>query len=574
MQIWKKIILLSLTLTLLFTNLIYASDITALTDSGETISINVVPDTTAGTVVICGRLPVNAETNFFLLILKDSSVSLGSITNENFLTNVDFFIQSTTDQQGSFSVTCLPLTTWNENEHIVYVAYTQKQSQVFLFPTETIENTIITTIATASADTVGKLLSGEILINDKPLNNYLGLDLTLYHQLNNKTPVHASVAGQTFPNVTTIINTLKSAIEQRAEEEISEREDASFLQSIKDASEAELIAIIEANDPRLALDLSGSYGYTYLKFLYNSGDKAPLQFVLSKLRAISSLTEARTVFGDSVILSSVNTADWQTVDDVLTAYQTELNLTDLSRLNQLSDAKRTNLLREFVLINFTDKSSVKSQLTTLITKYSRPQENIGGGGGGGVSVVAPIPTPEATEPIKFSDVSNAHWASPAINDLTGKGVLSGYPDGSFQPDKSVSREEFVKILVLAMGLYNENSQCAFIDVTENSWYYPYVASAYENGIVNGKGDYFGSGEQITREEAATMIYRCTKILGKNLSGSMEFVDNDMISGFAKEAVTTISGTIINGDENGRFNPFGSTTRAQSAKMIYQLLQLN
>lgn len=575
MKLKRKLFVLLLLCFLNISNFVQASNITALTNAGDEISINAIPDTTTGSVEISGNLPQKQKTDFFLLILKDSSVSLSSINNDNFLLNVDFFIQETTDDEGKFSVTCLPMTTWNENEHKVFIACSQKDSQVFSVPSEETESAIIATIEGATNEDIKKLLTGESLIGGVTVNTYLGLDLSLYQTLEDKTSVHNSVAGKTFVDTKAISQTLRAAIDERATIEIEEKSNAEFLNKIKGATEAEAIEIIENNDARLSLDLTGTYGYSYLKSLYDNGEKSPLQTVISKLKTISSLSSAGSVFKDSVVLESVKAADWQTLDDVLEAYKTELAITNLDEFNNLSNSKKADLLRELVLLDFSDLSKVKSEFTSLIEKYSAPSRTDNGGGGGGGSLTFPNKEPkEEKEELSFTDIAEGHWANSSIMFLADKGILSGYPDGSFKPDKSVNREEFVKMLIVALGLYDKNSECQFEDVDKESWYYPYVASACKNEIVNGMGNIFGSGENITREQAATMIYRSAVMFNKTFEEGMKFIDGDSISEYAKEAVSAIAGTVINGDENGNFNPFASTTRAQAAKMIYQLLKMN
>lgn len=116
----------------------------------------------------------------------------------------------------------------------------------------------------------------------------------------------------------------------------------------------------------------------------------------------------------------------------------------------------------------------------------------------------------------------------------------------------------------------------FKDVDKNAWYAEYVACAYYSKIVNGySDDLFGIGDCITRQDAAVMIVNAAQACDysfKNNGLKVEFVDEAEIADYAKEAVATLAKAgIINGDENGRFNPYGKTNRAEAAKLLYMAI---
>lgn len=199
--------------------------------------------------------------------------------------------------------------------------------------------------------------------------------------------------------------------------------------------------------------------------------------------------------------------------------------------------------------------------------------NSSGDRGGGFA----IPSPQVGQNLMnavnssvFSDVSDSFWAKTAIEALNKKGIVSGY-EGKFRPNDNVTREEFATMAVKAFGVYNENAECDFIDVSKDKWYYRYVASAYENGIINGRNDgYFGSGEMITREDAAVILSR---IIGEENGVDVDFTDKHNISAYALSGVATMQNKgIINGMEDGSFMPKNKCTRAEAATMIYRLME--
>jgi len=165
------------------------------------------------------------------------------------------------------------------------------------------------------------------------------------------------------------------------------------------------------------------------------------------------------------------------------------------------------------------------------------------------------------------------WAKEGIYDLLERGVISESEDKLFNPSNEIKREELVKMIVLAFGLFDENAECDFDDVAKDSWYYRYVASAYKAGIVKGIDDVnFGSGNYVTREELATMLYRIAEF---DDAGDLiaNFVDDAEISEWAKVAVYQMaSREIINGVAEGIFSPKTNATRAMAAKLISSITE--
>ncbi len=207
----------------------------------------------------------------------------------------------------------------------------------------------------------------------------------------------------------------------------------------------------------------------------------------------------------------------------------------------------------------------------------------GGGGGGGSSSSAssaggftvPNITAVDNSTPKFFDLYGFEWAQEAIEGLAEQEIVSGTEDGIFSPAASIKREEFVKMIVLAFDVYDKNAQCDFTDVEETAWYYSYVASAVKSGIVNGISDTnFGTGQNITREQMAAIVYRTLQATGKALEVSEpQFGDADSISEYAIEAVGALNAAgILEGDENGNFNPGSPCRRAEAAKVLYEILR--
>ncbi|MBE1444736.1 bacterial Ig-like domain-containing protein [Paenibacillus sp. OAS669] len=112
----------------------------------------------------------------------------------------------------------------------------------------------------------------------------------------------------------------------------------------------------------------------------------------------------------------------------------------------------------------------------------------------------------------FADLQG-HWAKSDTELLASKGVVNGISDTSFAPDASITRAEFAALLVRAAALPTE-STAQFSDV-QSEWYAGYVGAASKAGLVEGFEDgTFQPNATITREQMAAMIVRAIKLMGK------------------------------------------------------------
>ncbi len=190
------------------------------------------------------------------------------------------------------------------------------------------------------------------------------------------------------------------------------------------------------------------------------------------------------------------------------------------------------------------------------------------------------PTPVKPEPIGgsaqsvFTDIGNVPWAETAINSLAQKGVLSGNGDGTFAPDRLLTRNEFVKMIVVAFDIERTGNELSYADIDNNSWSAEYIKAAVDAGIIFGVDDTnFGDGMNIIRQDVAVIAERILKHKGLELkSSSLKFEDSYEIADYALSAVAKINyNGIMNGMSDTLFAPLGNTTRAQAAVVIYNLL---
>lgn len=175
----------------------------------------------------------------------------------------------------------------------------------------------------------------------------------------------------------------------------------------------------------------------------------------------------------------------------------------------------------------------------------------------------------------FKDIAHVDWAKDAIYGLKDKNVINGVGDRRFAPDLSVKREELAKMIVSVAGSEVGEGDTAFGDVDSSQWYASYVAAAYKDGIVQGlEEDIFGTGEAITRQDLAVMVYRAALSSGKITADgtyTVDFADAADIAEYAAEAVAALAGNgAINGSDNNMFKPGDVCTRAEAAKIIYNI----
>ncbi len=170
----------------------------------------------------------------------------------------------------------------------------------------------------------------------------------------------------------------------------------------------------------------------------------------------------------------------------------------------------------------------------------------------------------------FKDVPKTHWAYSYITKLYDDKILSGKGNGAFAPDDSLTRAELVKIIVTAKGLTSKDGVLPFNDVSADSWYAPFVKTAYDNGIINGVTETsFAPNEKVSRQDLCVVLYR---LLSDKRAGEINFIDADTIAPYALDAVKCfVNMGIINGFEDGSFRADEGCTRAQCAKIISMFL---
>lgn len=189
-------------------------------------------------------------------------------------------------------------------------------------------------------------------------------------------------------------------------------------------------------------------------------------------------------------------------------------------------------------------------------------------GGAGAALIAP----QVTNP--FLDIGNSYWGKDAIIDLYNKGIVKGQGNGYFRPDNTITRAEFVQMVVMAFGFGMQGEGVDFADVADSDWFANSVQAAYANGVVNGtSATTFSPLANITRQDMMTILYNAAKAKGINLtSANASFTDADYISAYAQDAVAAMVGSkVVSGYTDGSVKPLNNASRAEAAAMLSRLL---
>nr|WP_088830710.1 glycerophosphodiester phosphodiesterase family protein [Paenibacillus tyrfis] len=179
----------------------------------------------------------------------------------------------------------------------------------------------------------------------------------------------------------------------------------------------------------------------------------------------------------------------------------------------------------------------------------------------------------------FADMAN-HWAQADVELLANKLVVEGVSDNRFEGDRPITRSEFAALLVRALGLSPATTQGGFNDVAPGAWYAEDVAAAAAAGLISGYEDgSFRPDRQIKREEQAAMLIRAMSYAGleTQLSQAKQsevltpFKDIGSLSWAKAEVAAAIHAGLMHGMTAETLEADGIATRAQSAVMLKRFL---
>lgn len=172
----------------------------------------------------------------------------------------------------------------------------------------------------------------------------------------------------------------------------------------------------------------------------------------------------------------------------------------------------------------------------------------------------------------FKDINSSHWAYKYVIELTTNNIINGYTDGSFKPENTITRAEFIKLVVMA-------ALPDWIDITDaesnmDHWAARYVWIAERYGLITtGSITLKSIDEPITRIEMVRIITKADLTMkGNELSVNEKVKFKDVISLNSDDLLLlkhACSKKLITGYTDNTFKPYNNMTRAEAATMIYR-----
>ena len=179
--------------------------------------------------------------------------------------------------------------------------------------------------------------------------------------------------------------------------------------------------------------------------------------------------------------------------------------------------------------------------------------------------------------ITFPDITDS-YAKTEIMSLAERGVVSGYPDGTFRPKGLATRAEFASMLVRCKGMEQDRYAASkFNDIPMDAWHAGYVGALVKDGVTSGTSETtFSPDKYITREQIVVMLIRAMDLEdeAKSLMLDSSFTDTDQISPYARDYMGLAAKTgyvkgIHNVDGSFSFKPLENVERQALCLLLYE-----
>ncbi len=169
---------------------------------------------------------------------------------------------------------------------------------------------------------------------------------------------------------------------------------------------------------------------------------------------------------------------------------------------------------------------------------------------------------------RFSDLDSVPWATDSINELSDKGIINGYEDGSFKPGSNVTRAEFATLLCLAFDA-NASTNDSFYNI--NHWAKEYIVRTSD--LVYNPYKTYMPDRYATRGEIAYALTNALKLPAPTEDAGEKFADWDKVNpDIASKLASAAEHGIIKGYETGEIRAQGEVTRAEAAVLIDRALE--
>lgn len=175
----------------------------------------------------------------------------------------------------------------------------------------------------------------------------------------------------------------------------------------------------------------------------------------------------------------------------------------------------------------------------------------------------------------YADIQRDQWFYETVMQSTALGLFTGYPNGKFGPDDTVTRAQAVQVLYNHYGT-DRGSSSGFKDVDSSAWYAKAVTWASKSSLVNGVGNSaFSPDGELSREQLVAILYAKAGKPAMNpnrvLGGYSDYKD---VSSWARDAFAwAVSVGVIEGTSGNLLSPRMTATRAQMATIMIRYLKL-
>lgn len=185
---------------------------------------------------------------------------------------------------------------------------------------------------------------------------------------------------------------------------------------------------------------------------------------------------------------------------------------------------------------------------------------------------------------QFPDVPTNHWAAEQMDILSDKGVIVGYPDGTFRPDENVTRAEFASMAIKALG--QEHTSVAqpvnFTDITEDFWAYDAIQKSVFFDLIScpPSGEPFRPDDTVTRAESITVAVnaltteqiseaKAKEVLSK-YADAASVPESFLIPAGKSEILNML--VVMPTDGKASLEPVRPATRAEVAAILYKMME--
>ena len=185
---------------------------------------------------------------------------------------------------------------------------------------------------------------------------------------------------------------------------------------------------------------------------------------------------------------------------------------------------------------------------------------------------------------QFPDVPTNHWAAEQMDILSDKGVIVGYPDGTFRPDENVTRAEFASMAIKALG--QEHTSVAqpvnFTDITEDFWAYDAIQKSVFFDLIScpPSGEPFRPDDTVTRAESITVAVnaltteqiseaKAKEVLSK-YADAASVPESFLIPAGKSEILNML--VVMPTDGKASLEPTRPATRAEVSVILYKMME--